>query len=56
MILGMSNKPNDAMQKYYERILEADVIILSTPVYWANISAQLKAFIHRFYALNCDRL
>lgn len=43
---------DDDMQKHYEEFLLADVIILATPVYWFNMSAQLKKFIDRLYALD----
>jgi multimeric flavodoxin WrbA len=42
----------DDMIHLYEKILTADAIILGTPVYWWGPSAQLKAFMDRWYALN----
>ena len=42
----------DDMIPIYEKILAADAIILGTPVYWWGPSAQLKAFMDRWYALN----
>lgn len=33
-------------------ILEADVIVLATPMYWFSFSAQIKALIDRWYSLN----
>jgi multimeric flavodoxin WrbA len=41
----------DDMIPLYEKILEADAIILGTPVYWWGPSAQLKVCIDRWYAL-----
>lgn len=41
----------DDMQKLYPLLQKADGFILATPVYWCSISAQLKAFIDRSYAL-----
>ncbi len=40
---------NDDMQKLYPAILEADAIILGSPTYFYNITAEMKAFIDRFY-------
>ncbi len=42
----------DDMQKIYPKLRAADVIVLATPVYWFNLTAQLKACIDRFYALD----
>lgn len=44
----------DDMDPYYDMILEADVIIFATPVYWFNMTAQLKVFIDRLYATDYD--
>lgn len=41
----------DDMQNLYKKIDESDMLVLATPVYWWNMSAQLKVFIDRFYAL-----
>jgi len=41
----------DDMQKLYKKIREADGLIYASPVYWFNISAQLKLFMDRCYAL-----
>ena len=42
----------DDMQKIYPKLRAADVIVLATPVYWFNLTAQIKACIDRFYALD----
>lgn len=42
----------DDMKDYYDLIRQADLIILATPVYWFNMTAQLKTFIDRLYALD----
>lgn len=42
---------DDDMQKIYPKILEADLVVLGTPVYFWGPSAQIKAFIDRWYAL-----
>ena len=34
------------------KVLEADLIVFVTPIYYFGFSAQLKAFIDRFYAVN----
>lgn len=39
----------DDMVKLYPLIDENDVIVLATPIYWWNMSAQLKTFIDRIY-------
>ena len=41
----------DDMQKLYPKLLKADAFIIATPVYWCSMSAQLKAFLDRTYAL-----
>lgn len=38
----------DAMTPMYARVKEADVLIISTPIFFSSVSAQLKAFIDRF--------
>lgn len=42
----------DDMQEIFTDILEADILILASPIFWWNITAQTKQFIDRFYALN----
>lgn len=37
------------MQKIYPRLLEADAIILGSPTYFYNVTADVKAFIDRCY-------
>jgi len=41
---------NDDMQKIYPLLWEADGIILGSPTYFYNISADMKAFIDRCYS------
>ena len=43
---------DDDMKKYYDELNSADVIILATPVYWFNMSSQMKIFIDRMYGLD----
>ncbi len=47
-----SCKIDDDMQKNYKRVKKADIIIFATPIYWFNMSAQMKLFIDRLYAFN----
>lgn len=44
----------DDMQDVYLRLLDSDLIIFATPVYWWNMSAQLKIVMDRIYALMPD--
>ena len=39
-------------QQVLAAVKQADYIFMSTPLYWWNISAQLKAVFDRFYSLN----
>ncbi|HHU30493.1 MAG TPA: flavodoxin family protein [Firmicutes bacterium] len=41
----------DDMQELYEKIIAADALIVSTPIYFYNVSACLKAAIDRAQAL-----
>jgi NAD(P)H-dependent FMN reductase len=45
---------DDDMQGLYRPFIEAEAVILATPIYWWSISAQLKLFIDRLYGLNAD--
>jgi multimeric flavodoxin WrbA len=40
---------NDDAPWILERFCEADAVILATPVYWYNVTAQMKTFIDRNY-------
>lgn len=42
----------DDMSLVYEKLMWADVIILGTPVYFCNVTAQVKSFIDRLYAVD----
>ena len=46
----------DDMQKLYEKVLKADVLLFSSPVYWFTYSAQLKLFFDRLYAVQTETL
>ncbi|MCR4965650.1 MAG: flavodoxin family protein [Bacteroidales bacterium] len=40
---------NDDMQAIYNKMSEADVLVVASPVYFFGLSAQLKAIIDRFH-------
>jgi len=42
----------DDMQPLYEKVRDAQGVIFATPVYWFNVSAQMKLFIDRTYAVH----
>lgn len=43
----------DDMHVIYPQLRQAQALLLASPIYWFNVSAQLKLFIDRgFYALN----
>jgi multimeric flavodoxin WrbA len=50
---GRRCSKNDDMRHIYERIIQSDVIIFGTPVYWYGPTALMKAFIDRFVYFNC---
>ena len=41
------------MLTIYPRIIQSDIIIFGTPVYWYGPTALMKAFIDRFVYFNC---
>ncbi|MBI4965675.1 MAG: flavodoxin family protein [Desulfomonile tiedjei] len=47
---------DDDMQSVYPRLLEADAIILASPIFFYGITAQAKALIDRCQAMWCRRL
>ncbi|MCK5298571.1 MAG: flavodoxin family protein [Candidatus Heimdallarchaeota archaeon] len=42
----------DDMHELYPKLLESDVIIFAAPIFWFNVSAQMKIFIDRLYAFH----
>jgi multimeric flavodoxin WrbA len=44
----------DDMQRMYPLIRYADVLVFATPIYWWHMSAQLKTFLDRMYALDFE--
>lgn len=43
---------NDDFNELRPRLIEADMVVLATPMYYFGISAQMKRVIDRFYAIN----
>ncbi|UQZ90433.1 flavodoxin family protein [Deltaproteobacteria bacterium Smac51] len=41
----------DGMHAVYPKVAEADILVLSSPVYWFNMSGQLKTFLDRCFAV-----
>ena len=41
----------DDMQDLYPKVRAADALVYASPVYWFSVSAQLKLFIDRCYAM-----
>lgn len=42
----------DDMQTLYPKLMEADIIVLATPVYYYEMNAQMKLVLDRTFALN----
>lgn len=42
---------DDAMKEVYPRLRAANAIVYASPVYWFNVSGQIKLFMDRCYAL-----
>ena len=40
----------DDMGKVFEALVDADMVVFASPIYWFDISAQIKCFIDRMYA------
>ena len=41
----------DDMQMLYPKLVEADTVVIASPIYFKSVSAQTKLFIDRFYCL-----
>jgi len=41
----------DDMQELYSKVIEADALVIASPVYWFNMSAQTKIFLDRLHGL-----
>jgi len=46
---------DDDMQSLYPKLRACDTLVLAGPVYWFSVSAQMKAFIDRWYAFGGDQ-
>jgi multimeric flavodoxin WrbA len=44
----------DDMQALYPKLKEADGVVIASPVYWFNLSAQTKIFIDRWFAVGVE--
>lgn len=45
------NDPTDQMKEIYDGILESDIVIFSTPIYWGNHSQLMQLLIERLNSL-----
>ena len=45
----------DDMQPRYPKLVEADAIVLASPIYWFTFSSQLKLCMDRWYAFQSSR-
>ena len=43
---------DDVMNTLYPKVIESDVIVFASPIYWFTYSAQLKLFVDRLVALH----
>lgn len=51
---GKDCSKKDDMQAVYPKIMQSDIIIFGTPVYWYGPTSLMKAFIDRFVYFNCS--
>jgi len=50
---GKGCSKSDDMSDIYQKIIEGDVIVFGTPVYWYGPTALMKGFMDRFVYFNC---
>ena len=50
---GKPCNKNDDMLGLYPRLIDSDIIVLGTPVYWYGPTALMKGFIDRLTFFNC---
>lgn len=43
---------NDDMQPIYPKFIAADSVVITTPIYFCNVSAQIKLFMDRLYCIS----
>ena len=48
---GKGCKVKDEMQGLYKEIKEADALVLGSPIYYGELTGQMKCFMDRWYAL-----
>jgi multimeric flavodoxin WrbA len=51
---GKDCSKGDDMNNIYPKIIESDIIVFGTPVYWYGPTALMKVFIDRFVYFNSD--
>ncbi len=51
---GKDCSKKDDMNNIYPKIIDSDVIVFGTPLYWYGPTALMKAFIDRFVYFNCE--
>ena len=52
---GLECSKLDDMNSTYQKIIDSDIIIFGTPVYWYGPTALMKGFIDRFVYFNCQK-
>ena len=52
---GKPCSKKDDMNMVYPKIIQSDVIVFGTPVYWYGPTALMKCFIDRFVYFNCSK-
>jgi len=50
---GKQCSKKDDMNNIYPKVIQSDIIIFGTPVYWYGPTALMKCFIDRFVYFNC---
>ena len=50
---GRQCSKKDDMNDIYPKIIQSDIIVFGTPVYWYGPTALMKCFIDRFVYFNC---
>lgn len=50
---GKKCSKKDDMQDIYPKIMESDVLVFGTPVYWYGPTGIMKCFVDRFVYFNC---